>query len=402
MTSPTIGTTAEPSLRDEALIIGLVSVAHGLSHFFQLVVPPLFLLMKDEFALSYAALGGLTSIVYLVSGLSQTPAGFAVDRFGARNAIVIGLVLMSVATLVVASATSYWMLAAAAVIAGFGNCVFHPADLALLNQRITPRRLGYAFSVHNVSGNLGWTLAPLFSAGLATIYGWRVALIVAGAIGLAYTAVFASQSLLAMKVTRGIRADAANAGVGLLFSAPVLMSFGFFLLLSMSVIGYVTFAPTALNQLYGLPVIQATGMLTSFLVGSVIGTFAGGAMIGWTDRHDRIAMLGMLSGAAGTLLVATGMLPIALLTVVVGIVGFAIGSVSPARDILVRSIAPEHVRGRVYGFVYSGLDSGAAVAPLAFGWLLDHGLAGWMFGAAALMMVASLPTIMKMKRQDHS
>ena len=52
--------------------------------------------------------------------------------------------------------------------------------------------------------------------------------------------------------------------------------------------------------------------------------------------------------------------------------GFASGIAGPSRDLLVKRSTPENATGRVYGVVYSGLDIGQALAPLAFGALMDH------------------------------
>jgi MFS transporter, FSR family, fosmidomycin resistance protein len=65
--------TAE--LRHDAEVIGLVGFAHLLSHFFQLILAPLFPLLKDEFGVGYAALGLMASVMYTVFGISPTMAG---------------------------------------------------------------------------------------------------------------------------------------------------------------------------------------------------------------------------------------------------------------------------------------------------------------------------------------
>ena len=148
-------------LRRDAEVIGLVSVAHLLSHFLQLLLAPLFPLLKDEFGVGYAALGLMFSVMYTVSGISQTMAGFIVDRYGARRVLLFGMATFSLALLLTGLATSYWMLVAVAVLAGVGNSVFHPADFAILNAKVNPKRLGYAFSMHGIGGNVGWLPAPV-------------------------------------------------------------------------------------------------------------------------------------------------------------------------------------------------------------------------------------------------
>ncbi len=172
------------TLRQDSTIIGLIGLAHGASHFFQLVLPPLFPLLKAEFDVSYAELGALMMVFYTISGVCQTLAGFAVDRYGARRVLLFGVAAMASSVLLMAIAPGFWLLAACVVLAGFGNSVFHPSDFTILNSRIDPRRLGHAFSVHGISGSLGWAAAPLTVTALGAALGWRGALFTLGAAGL--------------------------------------------------------------------------------------------------------------------------------------------------------------------------------------------------------------------------
>ena len=173
------------TLRQDAKVIGLISVAHGLSHFYQLVIAVLFPLIKTDLGVSYAALGATTALFYVVSGLCQTAAGFMVDRYGARRVLIGGLALCSAGVLLAGFAQHYAMLVAAAAVAGVGNSVFHPADFAILNARVDQKRLGYAFSFHGFAGTMGWALAPVFSYGVSALYGWHTALMLSAAVAFA-------------------------------------------------------------------------------------------------------------------------------------------------------------------------------------------------------------------------
>src|SRR5947208_955871 len=72
-------------------VITLVALAHGSSHFFQMVVAPLFPLIKEDLGVSYAALGFAMALFYTLSALFQPLAGFVVDRFGARAVLLGGV-----------------------------------------------------------------------------------------------------------------------------------------------------------------------------------------------------------------------------------------------------------------------------------------------------------------------
>src|SRR3954462_1006030 len=167
---------APPSFRSDATIISLVGFAHGTSHFFHFVMPPLFPYLMREFGLGFTEAGALMTVFFVVSGIGQALAGFVVDKLGALRVLCGGVGLLAVASLLLAAAPSYPLLMAGMAVAGLGNCVFHPADFTLLNRRVSTPRLGHAFSVHGLTGNLGWAAAPVFVLGIASASSWRVAL----------------------------------------------------------------------------------------------------------------------------------------------------------------------------------------------------------------------------------
>src|SRR5437773_4127877 len=175
--------------RDDATTISLVGLAHAISHFSQLLLAPLFPWLKDEFHVSYAELGFLMTLFFAVSCAVQALSGFVVDRFGPRPILFGGLPLLGLAAFGYSVSTSYWMMAAFAVLAGVGNGVFHPVDYTLLNRKVSAPRLGHAYSVHGITGSLGWALAPAMLVPIALAFSWRVALVCAGVLAFAVLAV---------------------------------------------------------------------------------------------------------------------------------------------------------------------------------------------------------------------
>ena len=149
--------------------IGLISLAHGTSHFYHLVLPPLFPWLKTEFALSYAELGLLMTIFFIVSCVVQASSGFLVDKKGARPILFAGVGLLALSAMTYAVSSSYLGLMIGAVLMGCGNGVFHPVDYTLINHKISPKRLPYAYSFHGVTGYLGWALAPVFMVAIAEL-----------------------------------------------------------------------------------------------------------------------------------------------------------------------------------------------------------------------------------------
>ncbi|MDP6346553.1 MAG: MFS transporter, partial [Alphaproteobacteria bacterium] len=373
-------TAAAAPLGRDLKVMGLVGAAHWASHFYQLVLPPLFLFLKDEFGVSFAALGLLTTLLYGSSGLAQTVAGFAVDRFGARRVLLSGLTLAAVSTLAFGLVEAYWLLLPLSVLAGLGNSVFHPADLAILTSKVSEGRLGRGYASHALCGNLGWAAAPLLMLGLAQLWDWRVAVICAGLMGLVIVAAFliwgadlADDMARPPRPAGGGRLGSLASSIRLLFSATIVSCFLYFAFLAAALIGVQNFGIPAMIDMYGVSLVQATAAVTWFLVGAATGILIGGFAADRTSRHDLIAMGGMLASALLMLYVAFGAMPAALLALMLAASGAASGVTTPSRDMLVRAAAPKGASGRVFGFVYSGLDLGSSMVPLALGWVLDRG-----------------------------
>jgi len=393
---------AASSLRRDVQVISLVSAAHGLSHFYQLVLPPLFPVFRDELGVPYVALGLVMSVFYTTSAIGQTAAGFLVDRVGARAMLLAGLGGVSTATALASAVTDYWMLVAVAVLAGLGNCVFHPCDYAILNAAVSPARLGRAYGTHSLCGNAGWILAPALIAVLASHVGWRGALLTVGVGGLVATGLLASQT--GRLPDHRASAEPGPAGSGglaasarLLATAPILMAFAYFTLLSMALVGLQTFGVAAMVTLYGVALGFATSALTGYLLGNAVGILMGGALADRVRRHEVVAVSGLALAALFALVLASGALPGAWLPLVMGLTGLAMGITQPSRDLIVRSATPTRAAGKVFGFVYAGLDLGATVTPLAFGWLLDRDAPRFVFVISAALMVVTMATVLRVR-----
>lgn len=362
--------------REDAHLIGLVGIAHLISHFSQLLLAPLFPWLKEAFAVSYAELGLLMTIFFVVSCIVQAASGFVVDRFGPRPVLFGGLALLGAAAFGFASSQSYWMLAAFAVVAGIGNGVFHPVDYTLLNRKVHPSRLGHAFSVHGITGSLGWALAPAMLVPLTIAYGWRTALMCAGALAFAVLALlWLNRSQLALDLSPAAKAAESSAPAEHSFAfmklPAVWMCFGFFFFYAAALSGVQLFAPEAARLLHGVPINLAAMCLTVYMVCSAGGMVAGGFLAADPARCERIIGVGFGTAAAIALVIGFADIPALAVPVLFGAMGFGAGIAGPSRDLIVKRASPPNATGRVYGVVYSGLDIGQAIAPLVFGSLMD-------------------------------
>ncbi|MDQ0068868.1 MFS family permease [Variovorax boronicumulans] len=380
MSSHATTTSPATSLRSDAKLIGLVGLAHAISHFSQLILAPLFPWLKDAFNVSYTELGAVLTVFFVVSCIVQAASGFIVDKLGPRPVLFVGLGALGLAAFGYAMAQSYWMLLVCAVVGGIGNGVFHPVDYTLFNRKVAPTRLGHAYSVHGITGSLGWALAPAFVVPIAIAFSWRVALASAGVLAIVVLLVlWTYRSVLSLDVAAVHKATGQGepAPIGGEFDflriPAVWMCFGFFFFYAAVISVVQTFAPVAAGHLHAVPVALVAVCLTVYMVASAAGMVVGGFLASDPSRCERIVGAGFGIAAALALVLAFAQFPPILVPVLFGAMGFVSGVAGPSRDLLVKRSTPPNATGRVYGVVYAGLDIGQALAPLVFGRLMDHG-----------------------------
>ncbi|AFK62969.1 transporter [Advenella kashmirensis WT001] len=377
-------------------MIALIGLLHGGSHFYQLVLPSLYLSLNRDFGYSFAELGFLATVFFVVSGFGQASSGFVVDHLGARPVLRFGLACMVASALLIAVADAYWVFIIAAFIGGAGNSVFHPVDFSIINQNVSQRRLGHAFSIHGVSGNLGWALAPIFITFFIVQTGsWRFAAAAAAVVLFAlFLATFIGASLLATPAAqtdaKGAATDDKQADESVQerpraaepgFAAKLRMlhekpgavgAFLFFAFTSGSMSSVQNFTIPILGSLYGIGKEWASSALSMYMVSAGVGLLIGGFLAGSTDRTERIVAGSLATSGLVFILLAMGMLPSGLAVAGLCVAGFLSGMAGPSRDMLVRRVTPKGALGSVYGLVYSGMDVGSALGPVVYGFMLDH------------------------------
>lgn len=392
--------SATVPLRQDARTIGLIGMAHGTSHFFHMLLPPLFPAFIRDFGLSYSELGLLVTLFFVISGIGQALSGFLVDKVGARPVLFLALGCFVAAALAAAGAQGYGGLLLAAALAGLGNSPFHPVDFTILNKRVSQPRLGHAFSVHGISGNLGWALAPVFLAGIAAAAGsWRIAYLSAAA--------YAALVLVLMVVNRdaiddragtwshetskpGAKPAPAEHPMAFLKLPSVWLCFAFFFWTTAALSAIQSFASPALQQMYGLPLAITAFVVTGYMLAGAAGMVVGGFLVARVERLERTIAFAMAAAALLLFLAGSGWLPGLVAAAVAALAGFGTGLAGPSRDMLIKRAAPPGATGRVYGTVYSGLDMGFALAAPVFGVLLDHGHPNAIFHGSGLLLAMGI------------
>jgi sugar phosphate permease len=386
-------------------VIALIGLAHSVSHFYHLAVPVVFPLMKESLGVSFAQLGLLATLFYVASGIAQFFAGMLVDRYGARPILFLGMALVSGSVLLCGLAPSYGYFLLLMPLAGIGNSVFHPADYGILNATVKESWLGRAYGVHTLGGNIGWAAAPLVVLGVSALFDWRTALVVAGLIGFVVLGVLLTQSAqLHDGVSDRSAHRAANPPTPLaaiLLSPAILLCFAYFVLLAIFQVGVQNFLPTILI-VDGFSLALGTTALTAFLFASSGGTIIGAVLADRMPGQERLVGAGLFVAAAAVAAVSWMDTP-GPIVAALAVSGFALGLTLPPRDLLVRGATPRGATGRVFGFVYSGLDAGAALAPLPIGIMLDHGRTDWtLWLMTAAAMLAIVVTFMIARQTAQS
>ena len=390
-TTELLGATRAPHVR----IVGAVSAAHFVSHYYILLLAPLLSFVRAEYGVSYTEIGLALAAFNIVSTVLQTPVGFLVDWLGARVLLIAGLAVGASAFVLVGLIDSFWFLVAMFALAGVGNTVYHPADYALLSQHVPPDRIGKAFSVHTFAGMLGSSLAPVSLLAMQSVWGWRGAFIGAGMLGFIAAAI-----LLAVREqtpTHAVPPRAADDntadGLKLLMSAPILLNLFFFALLALISGGLYNYSVVALGALYGTPVTIANAALTGNLLLSAIGVLGGGLLVTRTTRHGFVAAAGLTMMAVMTGLIANVDLGSLALIATMTVAGFFSGVIMPSRDMIVREVTPAGSFGKVFGFVTTGFNIGGIVSPLIFGAIMDHGSPRLVFVAVTAFSLLAVLTV---------
>ncbi|MFL5042740.1 MAG: MFS transporter [Xanthobacteraceae bacterium] len=398
MTPTTLaGDTAPPS---DTKVIGLVSAAHFVSHYYILVLPPLFPLVRAEFGVSYVELGLALTAYNVISAAMQIPAGFLVDRVGARALLTGGVALGAGALGIASLVSAFWVFVATFAVLGLANTVYHPADYAVLSRRVSPRRMGQAYSIHTFSGILGSAVAPASLLFLAAWFGWRGAFLASAVLGLAVAALLLIQGdALAAGERVSKRGPHEDAGAGstnwrLLLTPAILVNFAFFIMLSLANGGVQNYSVVALEALRGTPLATANVALSAYLLMSAIGVLLGGYVVSRTERHDGIAIAGLAANAVTVLALALFEVAAPVLILLMAAAGLFQGLIMPSRDMLVRAVTPRGAFGTVFGFVTTGFNIAGIVAPLVFGWMMDQGNPQAIFLASAAFGLASIVTVM--------
>jgi MFS transporter, FSR family, fosmidomycin resistance protein len=385
----------------DAKVVALIASAHFVSHVHIMLLPPIFNEVKQAFGVSYTEIALALTAFNIASALLQTPAGFLVDRIGAKSMLVAGLMLGALAIAAAALLPGYWVFVIAYAFLGVANTVYHPADYSILSATIDGKRIGKAFSIHTFAGYLGSGVTPALVIACAALWGWRGAFLAAACLSFAVglmLIVLGSALPRAARKTQAAATSETKVGLELLLSAPVLRNLLFFLCIAMANGGVQNFTVVSLAAIHGTPAAIANVGLSAFLLTSALGVLVGGVIADRTPHHERVAAVGFTCTAAMAILMGWVDMPAALLVLVMTMGGLLNGIIQPSRDMMVRAVTPPGSFGKVFGFVSTGFNLGGMIAPLIYAWLMDTGRPQMIYAIVVLFILLAVVTALTRRK----
>jgi MFS family permease len=209
-----------------------------------------------------------------------------------------------------------------------------------LNNKVSPSRLGHAYSAHGITGTLGWAIAPLLMTGVTLAYSWRTALAVGGLVAVAVLVVLLFNHGRLAYTPVAVVKKAEGGSMDFLKEPAVWMCFAFSFMFAM-VLGVVqAFAPGATRELHGVALATMALCLTIYMCGSAGGMVLGGFLIKDPMRCERVVAVGFAFAACVAVALALLPMPAWLVPVMFGLMGFASGTAGPSRDLLVKQSTP--------------------------------------------------------------
>lgn len=371
----------------------LITIGHGLTHWYPATFYLLLPLIGTELGLSYSQIGLIMTCQYIASAVANVPGGVLVDTVGRKGLLMaVSLFWIGFPYLLIGFTHSYLMLLACVSLVGFGNSLWHPTAIPTLARRY-PERKGLVLSIHGMGGNVGDAVAPVIIGSALAWFTWREVVVLNVMPGLVVAALlFALLGTLRLAARKQETQSVGEYFAGLrgLFRsrALVLLSTGS-AFRTMTQSALLTFLPVYLANDMGyspfwvgacLFALQAAGFAASPIAGHL------------SDRLGRKQILVGSMAATALVLVAmafAGGSP--LFVALVAVLGFFLYATRPVIQAWMLEATPKNMAGSSIGLLFGAQAVGAALGPLAGGMVADrYGLLAAFYFLAATIVVANL------------
>jgi MFS family permease len=373
----------------------LITIGHGLTHWYPATFYLLLPLIGHELGLSYSQIGLVMTCQYVASAIANVPGGILVDTVGRKGLLMaLSLFWVGFPYLLIGFTHSYAMLLLCIALVGFGNSLWHPTAIPTLGSRY-PDRKGLVLSLHGMGGNVGDAIAPVVVGTALAVFSWREVVVMNVAPGLVVAALmfaFLGSMRLGLKkhpaegqslreYVQGLRQLFANRSLILLSTGSSFRT--------MTQTALLTFLPVYLANAMGYsPAVVGACLFALQAAGFAAAPVAGHL----SDRMGRktILMSSMLSSAVVLALMAVlGGSPAFI--ALIAVLGFFLYATRPVIQAWLLDSTPKNMGGSCIGVLFGAQAIGASLGPLFGGLVADrYGLLATFYFLACTIVVANL------------
>jgi FSR family fosmidomycin resistance protein-like MFS transporter len=398
MTIAALSTPTGPvQQKAKARVLCVACGAHALHDGFTDTLYVLLPLWQAQFALSYAAIGGLRALYAGVMAGLQVPTAGLAQRIGGARLLAIGTAIAAVAYLLLGACSGIAILVVALVLGGIGSSTQHPIASSLVAEAYQGHRSRGALGTYNFAGDLGKMALPSIAAGLIAMMSWRLATSLIGIAGLfgatAILLLLRPVSLAAAHVRNGSDRSQAHDITGLLHNGfPLLFTIG--VIDSATRMGFLTFLPFLLQaKAAGVPEIGVA--LTLVFAGGAVGKLVCGFL---GARLGVLPTVLLTEGATAAGIVALLPLPLGASLALLPIIGVALNGTSSVLYGTVPDLVRIEQQETAFGVFYTGTIGAGAVSPALYGLFSDAlGLSAAMLLVATVVLL-TLPLAWQLTR----
>ena len=386
----------------------LITIGHGLTHWYPATFYLLLPLIGSELGLSYSEIGLIMTCQYIASAVANVPGGVLVDTVGRKGLLMaVSLFWVGFPYLLIGFTHSYAMLLICVALVGFGNSLWHPTAIPTLANRY-PDRKGLVLSLHGMGGNVGDAIAPVVIGAALAVFSWRHVVVLNVAPGLVVALLmFAYMGTLRLGVRKVPAAESQSLaqyarGLGELLRnrALVLLALGSsFRTMTQSAL--LTFLPVYLAREMG----YSPARMGACLFALQAAGFAAAPVAG--HLSDRMGRKQIILGAMATTAVVLAGMALAgtspVFVALIAVLGFFLYATRPVIQAWLLETTPKHMGGSSIGVLFGAQALGAALGPYLAGLVADrYGLSASFYFLAATIVVANVIVFWTPHRREEA